>query len=120
MKMTKKQINEASGSKEAYRIEREQRAAAGVLPDVPIPVTGLAKGWLFNTYRGDVDVACSTSIYHAYGKYDETTSQGARELFSTKLLALRALRYEMALKFAASLTEIDARIHAEQVAELKP
>lgn len=87
-----------------------------VLPDVPPPSNGtfgMTTGWLFNTYSNRVAPACSTSINHSFGHNDKTDSQGSRALYSTKVLALRALRYSLEKQYADALASVDARIEAE-------
>lgn len=77
---------------------------------------GLRKGWLYNAYNDDVEVACTSSINHAYGRDDETTTQMAKPLYSTKLLALKALRADVERQVAKRLADIDARIAKEHEA----
>ena len=90
-------------------------------PDVPPPRTGgtldaLSVGWTFNAYSCAVIMACSSSISHAFGQTGDkqppkkTTSRGAKHLYSTEVLALKAMRQEMERKFASSLAAVDRRI----------
>lgn len=90
-------------------------------PDVPPPKNGgsldaLSVGWTYNSYSGCVMPACSSSINHAIGHFGDktppkrTTSQRAIHLYSTEVLALKALRQEMERKFASSLAAVDRRI----------
>ncbi len=82
-----------------------------VEPDVPVPgFDDLSKGYLFNAYSGDVLKACSSSVFHSYGRDDKTTTQGARRLYSTKALALKALRYSVERDCISRLTRIDKQI----------
>jgi hypothetical protein len=96
------------------------RFTEAVEPDVPIPGSydDLAKGFLFSEHIGGwsgprVEPACSSSIYHSFGNDDRTTTQGARRLYSTRLLALRGLRHEVEKKCAAILADIDKQIETE-------
>lgn len=92
------------------------RWTAPVAPDlVATDYKVLTKGYLYNSYSPRVEPACSTTIYHSFGRGDKTTSQGSRDLYSTKLLALRAMRYEVEKEAAKKLRAIDKMIEAEQV-----
>lgn len=90
-------------------------------PDVPPPKPGgplsaLSVGWMFNSHSTAVVRACSSSISHAVSSQGDreppsrTTTQGARHLYSTEVLALKAMRQEMERKFASSLAAVDRRI----------
>lgn len=94
-----------------------------IKPDVPPPKSGgslgaLTKGWLYNDYSGFVMPACSSSLHHAIGNVGDkrpppkTTSQGPRALYSTEVLALKALRQALERKYAESLASVDRRIAA--------
>lgn len=74
-------------------------------------------GWLFNAYSRRVTVACSSSISHAFGRNDQTTTQGSAHLYSTRARALRALRVAMEREFAAALAKVDMEIEKEEAAE---
>lgn len=74
----------------------------------------MVNGWDYNVYSGIVTKACSSSIYHSFGNWDKTTSQGSRRLFSTKMLALRALRYETEQQCMTKLAAIDRMIEQEE------
>lgn len=84
-------------------------------PDVAPPSGGgLSTGYLFNAYASRVNAACSSSVSHAFGQTDRTTTQGARWLYSTRLLALHALRSAVERECAERLAEIDRQIEEEQ------
>jgi hypothetical protein len=61
-----------------------------------------------------VEPACSSSVYHGFGNATKTTSQGARHLFSSRLLALRALRNDVEDDCAKRLRFVDRMIEAEE------
>lgn len=89
-----------------------------VLPDVDIPdrYNELTTGFMYVGVRSDsprVDVACSSSAGHAIGRVDRTQSQRPIKLYSTKLLALKAMRYEVELGMARELRRIDIMIEGE-------
>lgn len=99
-----------------YRTEK-------VEPDVPIPTSyseeKLSKGYRFLHFQsygecGRVEKACSSSIYHGEG-WEKTTSQGAIPLFSSRLLALKALRYEIELECMKKLRAVDKQIEEEEL-----
>lgn len=109
---------------ESLKVENSLRFTAEILPDVPPPdgCAELTKGYLFNEYSLRVEKACSSSIYHSTGRDDKTTSQGTRELFSTELLALKAMRHVIELKCARELRAVDILIEnnrAEALPEIK-
>lgn len=62
-------------------------------------------------------VACSSYIHHGIDSDTKTTAQGSRHLFSTKLLALRALRREIEKHSAKRLRDIDRMIEEEESKE---
>ncbi len=89
-----------------------------VLPDVPPPVysSGITTGWAHTGGMSDhtrVVVACSSSGSHSIGRDDKTTSQRSRSLFSTKTLALHALRHEVEMDCCRRLRRIDLMIEHE-------
>jgi hypothetical protein len=67
---------------------------------------------LFNSYRDYERVvpACSSSVHHAFGRDDKTDTQQPRRLFSTPVLAWKALRNETEKRFAKELAKIDIEI----------
>lgn len=73
-----------------------------VEPDQPPPrgFGEYVEGWGTNAY--------SKSVKH------RNASQGGIAIYSTKLLALQALRYEVERAAAKDLADIDAQIEAEQ------
>lgn len=81
--------------------------------DIPERSYDLAKGWLFNSYNASVSKACSSAVHHCPHDDEKTTSQMPRRLFSTKLRALRALRYEVEKESAEKLAKIDLMIEEE-------
>ncbi len=89
-----------------------------VLPDLPIPICSphITKGW--ETCYNRVVPSLSSSVYHKTDSWDEAKnggwSQGPRNLYSTKLLALKALRHEKELQFAEELARIDLWIATEK------
>lgn len=114
MAMNKKEQAEFDAAKKAVIVARALNWTQPVAPDVPPPPTSstLTTGYLFGSYG--VELSCSSSINHARGKTDRTNSQGPRRLYSTKLLALRALRHEVEKECAEKLAKIDMQIHAEE------
>jgi hypothetical protein len=112
--MTKKELAtfEAALTQSALRSTCEQ------VPDVAIPQSyaDLVKGWLpiaSSSTSARVEPACSSSVYHATGRTDKTTAQGPRRLFSSRLAALRQLRYEAEQEAASRLRGIDRMIVKE-------
>ena len=81
-----------------------------VLPDVapPTPCVDsfgkLTTGYIFNTHSKTVCVACSSSIGHAIGSTDKTTSQ----------LALQAMLHELSMLFANEMRQVEKMLEAEE------
>lgn len=95
------------------------RSTSPVEPDVAPPVygDGMTQGFTIVGPCGEyarVDVACSSSVYHGVGYTDKTTTQNPRWLYSSRLLALRALRYDIEQQCAVRLRRIDAMIEEEE------
>ena len=112
------------------------RSTSPVLPDVPAPKPGTldgghTTGWKFHVRIGDsffrgfsVEEAWSDSQAHGTGPYRTrgvrtSGSQGAVNLFSTKLLALRAARHEAEQQAARALRAIDRAIEEELASQAK-
>lgn len=89
-------------------------------PDVPAPgyMEELSRGWMPKDYYIHSDrrdyawPACSSAVGHGTG-WVKTTTQRPVELYSTKLLALRASRAKAEKQFAKILAEIDHEIQKE-------
>ena len=113
MAMTKKEKEALDAALTAAAL----RTTADVSADVPPPKSnGLAKGWLPVAERSNfprVEPACSSSFYHGKGQQDKTNSQGARSLYSTKILALKALRRAVEKDCAERLRKVDRMIEEE-------
>jgi hypothetical protein len=118
--MNKKEQAAFTQLQEEVRIAKAMRFTEPVGPDVSPPGYGgggrdLAKGFLFNAYwpHPRVEPACSSSVHHNFGDDSVTRIQGARSLYSTRLLALKALRHELEQEAAKKLADIDAQIEVE-------
>jgi len=113
---------------QAYVEELETRLAlrftgeGTIVPDVPPPTVYemgdvLTKGFVFNLYGSRVSVACSSSVSHAVGRNDKTARKQSIALYSTRKLALQAMRREMEMNFARELRAVDRMIAAEDKGE---
>lgn len=115
--MNKKEQTYVKDLKEQLRFNRAMRFTIKIRPDVmPPPFNSdekLRKGWLFNAHSRRVEPACTSSIYHSFGTDTEPRSQNPMPLYSTKKLALMAMRNEVEIKFAKDLAEIDKAIEDE-------
>lgn len=118
MAMTKKEQAEMEDLKRQLAIAKAFRFTNPVNKDVAPPSGGwgstLSTGWVFNSYTKKVDVACSSQVHHAIGKTDKTSTQNPIWMFSSKLLALKALRHDLERKFAEELANIDKMIEIEE------
>lgn len=113
----------AMNKKERKLIEDLQAALSlrwtdKVEKDVPIPKScdGLVIGYTYNSYVLRAERSCSDSVHHALGRTDRTTSQRGIAMYSSKLLALMAMRNEVELRIAKELRDIDRLIEAEKQA----
>mgnify|MGYP001598898564 CR=1 FL=1 len=91
--------------------------------DVLPPLNGTTTGFLINAMSSQPSVlyAMSSSVSHATSLDEfpkKTTTQGCRWLYSTELLALKALRHELEKKYAESLARIDMRIEKAKLNSL--
>lgn len=112
MAMNKKEQAEFDKLKFDLASARALSWTSKVLPDLPPPkgFGELTKGWMYRVHSASVVPACSSSIGHDIGRNGRTTSQQPIALYSTKLLALKALRYELEVIAAANLANLDFQI----------
>ena len=120
MAMTKKE----QAHVEALLTASALRATSPVEPDVEPPGyqrsakdPDLTVGFLFageQSSMARVEPSCSSSVHHGFGQTDKVTTQGSRRLYSTRLLALRALRYATEQHCANLLRKVDRMIEDEQ------
>ena len=75
----------------------------------------LSRGWNYfgSIEHGRVVKACSSNVHHGDG-WEKTSSQNPQHLFSTRLLALKALRHETENLCARTLAGIDLQIEQEK------
>jgi hypothetical protein len=116
--MNKKEQAAFAAAVRAARVAGALRRTSPVLPDLPPPATSrdLTQGWTYNSHSGAVSRACSSAVFHSAWTDKKTDSQGPRSLYSTKISALKALRYAMEQDFARRLADIDELIAAEEAA----
>lgn len=119
MAMTKKERAQHDAAIKAARVAGALRWTSEVKPDIDIPTTvaHLARGWLFNTHNARVAPACSSTVHHSFGRNDRTETQGPRCLYSTKVLALQAMRHELEREFAQRLAYVDEQIDSARMEE---
>ena len=99
------------------------RFSPKVEPDLKgnIEFNGERKGWCFNSYTQKVSQAISWQCFHYQGDraHERTSSdKGSRsqnrlEMYSTRGLALQALRGDMVADFAEQLRRVDVDIANE-------
>lgn len=121
MAMTKKERAEMDAVLREARMLGALRWTSPVARDVlPPKGGGYTEGWDFNAYSGSVWLGWSTSVSHGNGPapadgaaYRSRGSQNSRAMYSSKALALAALRYDTERQAANNLAKIDAMIAAE-------
>ena len=86
-----------------------------VEPDVPVPAAGegIVNGYGFNAYSRRILMTCSSMGAHARDRWHDTVEPGAIAQFSTRVLALKALRNALELTFAQDLRKVDLWIERE-------
>ena len=121
MAMSKKEREAFAELERKLRIAVALRWTEMVSPDVPRPGQGFTSGYAFNPYGLAVDRAWSTPVSHGIG-YSTPDAQRARgvsgrqngiALYSSRLLALRAMRHVVEQECAEKLAKIDAMIADE-------
>ena len=120
MAMNKKEQAELDTAKRAVIVARALNWTSPVAPDLLVThVMSEITGYLYNVHYATTTYARSSSIGHATS-YDSTpkkiTTQGSRNLYSTKTRALRALRHEVEKECAERLEKIDIKIQEEEAA----
>ncbi len=97
------------------RIARAFRFTEKIAPDIPRPTDSgkHTTGWVHNSYNDRTEQGWSRWGSHGTGvepRADWSGSQGGKALYSSELLALKAMRYEVEQICAKRLAAIDARI----------
>lgn len=118
MAMNKKEQAYIKDLEDQLRLAKAMRFTIKISPDVMPPAfengKELRKGWLFNTYSRTVERGCTCSLYHSFGTDEEARSQNPMPLYSTKRLALMALRNRVEIELARELAQIDEAIEDEK------
>lgn len=115
--MNKKEQAYVEELKTQLALRWTQGQKADVAPPASSSGSQLSIGFAIRGERGDypsIEEACSSSVSHGIGRADKTTTQHPIWLYSTKLLALKALRHSVERRCAAMLRKIDAMIEAEE------
>lgn len=119
MAMNEKERTEFDAAKKAVVVARalnwSEPVARDLLPNNA--VVGEVCGFTFNAYNGEVLYALSGTVSHATSRDDfpkRTSTQRGIAMFSTKLLALKAMRHEVEKECAEKLAKIDMQIQAEK------
>lgn len=120
--MTKKEQAQVEALLQKVRLIGALRWTSEVKPDIAPPDRGYTTGWNRNASLSypSVDEGWSGSSCHGSGKPPAenqrhwSASQGARSLYSSRLLALKALRHSLEREAATILARVDAMIEAEE------
>lgn len=121
MAMTKKEREAMDALIERVELVAALRWTEGVEKDVPAPQPGehgtrYTEGWDFNVYSKEIWRYWSTSVSHGKGDAPKSGerytsgSQNGRRLYSSELLAAKALRHALEKEAAAKLLDVDRRI----------
>jgi len=112
MNKKEKQLFEDLKIKVAFRFTKP------IEPDLDHPKLSsdeIVNGYSFNSYSKRIEKSCSSSVYHSSYGWDKTNQQQPIRQYSTKILALKAMRNEMENKAAKELYEIDKKIELLEV-----
>jgi len=116
MAMTKKEQDAMQAAIDRADTLAALRWTNPVARDVGVPLQGYSEGWDYNAPSHRVWLGWSDRVGHgsgpAPGKF-RSGSQGSRRMFSTRALALAAMRHEIEKKAAEELLSIDRQIAAE-------
>ena len=118
MAMTKKEREAFDAALEKAEIYGALHWTYPVKKDLPIPDSGYTEG--FEVYSTSVQQTWSGSSRHGNGKAPlpdapfRTASQRGVSLYSTRLMALRAMRHKKELEAAEELRKIDRMIAEEE------
>ena len=119
MAMTKKELAEMGELKKKLAIALAFRRTEKIERDVPppshdAPFSTLSKGWDSHAYDGvSVWEGCSSLSSHGRG-WSQTSSQNPRWLYSSKVKALKAARWELEEIYADILAAVDREIAKEE------
>lgn len=123
MAMNKKEQAEMAALRRAVLVAGAFVRTPSVRPDLPPPDRSgsgqkYTEGFNYNVHTRAVYEAWSDSSYQGRGRAPEdgkyrSASQNPVSLFSTRLLALQALRAAVEIKVANELADIDAEIERE-------
>lgn len=124
MSMTKKERAEFDALiKECQILGALRWSGYSDTPDVPVPESGTVTGWYSHAYLGslgklpgNIGHGWTTSVSHGDGVPDRPYrfgSQGARAMYSTRLIALKALRAKIERQCAEVLRNVDLAIAEE-------
>lgn len=126
MSMTKAEKTALADALRAAAVNRALRwSDPAPARDLPIPTSAAAdsSGWDFNAsaargYSGGLSSAgvfraWSSCVSHGQGARNSSGAQCGRALYSTRALALRALRAAIEAETAALLADIDVEIEKE-------
>lgn len=126
MAMNKKEQAEMAELRKKLAIAKAFVRTLPVEKDVPVPLPSwesgkYSHGFDFNSYNNSIGEYWSSSVSHytsnPIGKTGYISgSQRGVSLYSTRLLALKALRHAVENNCAAALADIDAQIIQEEAA----
>jgi len=116
MAMTKKEQDAMQAAIDRADTLAALRWTNPVARDVGVPLQGYSEGWDYNAPSHRVWLGWSDRVGHGSGPAPgefRSGSQGSRRMFSTRALALAAMRHEIEKKAAEELLSIDRQIAAE-------
>lgn len=110
--MNKKEQKAFDDLARELEMERAMRITEKIEPDLEPPKSfaEIVNGWGFNVYNNSISKCCTSAGGHNYGGWGKTTTQQPMRLYSSEVLAYKALRAAVSKKYAEELARIDRRI----------
>ena len=101
---------------EALKTKLALRFTETIRADVLIPIDDkIVNGYSYNSYNTRVEKSCSSGFFHSIGKWDKTDAQRSINQYSSRLLALKAMRNELEFRYAFELRQVDLMIEEELI-----
>ena len=101
---------------EALKTKLALRFTESINADVLIPIDDkIVNGYNQNSYSMRVEKSCSNGFCHSIGKWNKTDNRNPIAQYSSRLLALKAMRNELENMYANKLRQVDLMIEEELI-----
>lgn len=114
MAMNKKEKKMIEDLKIFCALRFTEKVEKDVDPPTIEDVSGkIINGWNFNSYNMSAHKSCSSALSHSNDGWDKTRCQSPIKQFSSRLLAIKAMRNDIEYDCACKLRKIDIMIEQE-------